>query len=431
MGNFPSGNLLLGNPPAALAQGNQHRLPTGSSGVGSGGDQSRKWKKALPGYRFSFPRDHASHDEFKTEWWYFTGHLESEDGRKFGYEVTFFRIGADASDPAMADAQALGSLVPSMKSKWNIDNFYPAHFALTDIQNKKFYFFEKLNRKGLGLADARTDSCHVFNERWSLSMLGDRFVLKADDKDLSLNLVLKNSKPLVVHGKDGVSQKASCAGCASHYYSMTRLLTDGLLIQNGKAMKVKGASWMDHEFGSNQLGADQVGWDWFSIQLNDGRDLMLYLMRKSDGSMDSNSAGSLVGRNGQVTHLELRDFTVSPLGHWKSPQSGGNYPMGWQISVYVPGGVRSTGGGSAVTGSKATAQGTQATADGERLTLTLNPMMNDQELRTKRSTGVTYWEGAVDVKGNSLGFGGTKKVDLSGQGYVEMTGYSERLRQKI
>lgn len=382
-------------------------------------DQPRKWKKALPGYKFSFPRDHASHDEFKTEWWYFTGHLESAEGRKFGYEVTFFRIGADANDPSLADAQALGALVPSIKSKWNIDNFYPAHFALTDIQNKKFYFFEKLNRKGLGLADARTDSCYVFNERWSLSMLGDRFVLKADDKDLSLNLVLKSNKPLVIHGKDGVSQKASGPGRASHYYSLTRMLTDGLLIDHGKAIKVKGTSWMDHEFGSNQLGADQVGWDWFSIQLNDGRELMLYLIRKSDGSFDSNSSGSVIGRDGTTTHLKLNDFTVSPVGHWKSPQSGGNYPMGWQIGVTVP--------------SSGVTQGGTLTPSpgGEKLTLTLNPLMSDQELRTKRSTGVTYWEGAVDVKGNSQNSGGTKKVDLSGEGYVEMTGYSERLRQKI
>lgn len=381
-------------------------------------DQARKWRKALPGYSYSFPRDHASHDEFKTEWWYFTGHLESQDGRKFGYEVTFFRIGADASDSSAAGAQALGSLVPSKKTNWNIDNFYPAHFALTDIQNKKFYFFEKLNRKGLGLADARTDSCFVFNERWSLSMLGDSFILKADEKDLSLNLLLRSSKPPVIHGKNGVSQKASCPGCASHYYSMTRLDTEGLLIDRGKAVKVKGSSWMDHEFGSNQLGADQVGWDWFSLQLSDGRELMLYLMRKNTGTIDSNSSGTIVGRDGQATHLKLSDFVVSPVGHWKSPQSGGNYPMGWQIGVTVPG----SGVGDASGGARTAL---------EKLTLTINPLMTDQELRTKRSTGVTYWEGAVDVKGTSQNSAGTKKIDLSGQGYVEMTGYSERLRQKI
>lgn len=399
-------------------------------------DQPRKWKKALPGYKFTFPRDHASHDEFKTEWWYFTGHLESADGRKFGYELTFFRIGADANDLSIAGVQPSGSKVPSIiNSKWMIDNFYSAHFALTDIQNKKFYFFEKLNRKGLGLADARTDSCFVFNERWSLSMLGDSFVIKADDKDLSLNLLLKSKKPPVIHGKDGVSQKATGSGRASHYYSMTRLLTDGVLIDHGKALKVKGSSWMDHEFGSNQLGADQVGWDWFSIQLNDGRELMLYLLRKSDGSIDSNSAGTLIGRDGQTTHLKSNEFTVSPVGHWKSPQSGGNYPMGWRIGVTVPrSGIQNgvtvprAGIQNGVT-SPTTGTPTPAVA-GELLTLTLNPLLNDQELRTTRSTGVTYWEGAVDVKGNSQLAGG-KKIDLSGQGYVEMTGYSERLRQKI
>jgi len=168
--------------------------------------------------------------------------------------------------------------------------------------------------------------------------------------------------------------------------------TGGVLKVDGKAEKVRGLSWMDHEFGSNQLGEDQVGWDWFSIQLDDQTELMLYLMRRKDGGVDPYSSGTLVSANGATRHLDLNNYRVEVLGRWKSPMSGADYPMKWKVAVPT-----------------------------EQIELEINPAFEKQELITNRSTRVTYWEGAVKTRGTTRG------KSVTGAGYVEMTGYAGKL----
>ncbi|CAN5704294.1 lipocalin-like domain-containing protein [soil metagenome] len=344
---------------------------------------AREFKQALPGYVFSFPKDHVSHDQFKTEWWYYTGHLESKDKKHYGYELTFFRTGVD-------------NLPVSKSSPWDVKDIFLAHFAITDENNKTFHYFEKLNRSGLNSAGAKLDHYYVFNENWSVEQLGDRFVLKADTPDFGLHLILNSAKQPVVHGQNGVSQKASCKGCASHYYSMTRLKSEGYVYLKGQAVPVTGTSWMDHEFGSNQLTAEQVGWDWYSVQLDNNTELMLYIIKKADNAIDANSSGTIIFPDGSSKHICQSEFTIKTARNWKSPHTGGLYPMDWTISV-----------------------------PSQKLNLTLVPSLDDQELSTAKSTGVSYWEGATSVKGQLNG------KEVTGQAYVEMTGYAEKFHKKI
>ena len=340
-----------------------------------------QYQAALPGYQYQFPRDHASHPDYKTEWWYYTGHLQTTAGKRYGYELTFFRVG---NDPKVVQEKNT--------SPWNTNNLYAAHFALSDESNKTFHYSEKLNRSGLNVAGARTDTYYVWNELWLAEQLGQPMIIRADSPDgkQEIHLLLTSQKPPVIHGKNGVSQKASCEGCASHYYSMTRLKTEGILLLEGKAYPVTGLSWMDHEFGSNQLAKNQQGWDWFSVQLTDNTELMLYLLRQDNGQIDPNSSGTVVYDDGRSRHLMLKDFTVTNAGPtWTSPASKGTYPIGWRISV-----------------------------PSEQLTLNITPAFENQELFTAGSTNVSYWEGSSHVSGTKQG------KSVQGQAYVEMTGYA-------
>lgn len=360
---FPFTNVIL---PAACAE-----------------QADNYYKKALPGYKFAFPRDHASHEAFKTEWWYYTGHLKSDDGKKYGYELTFFRSGISPSENSQ----------PKTKEHSNV---YLAHFAISDISNKKFLFYEKLTRSGLSLGAASSSVLHLYNDGWRVDEAGDAMMLTADAEKAGIKLLLNSKKPPVIHGKDGVSQKADCVGCASHYYSLTRLETKGLLFIDGKEKRVTGSSWMDHEFGSNQLTEEQIGWDWYSLQLSDNSELMLYMMRKRDGSIDKNSSGTIIGADGKAEHLSLSQYKVRAKSKWLSPLSKGNYPMNWEIEIPE-----------------------------KQIKLQVNADFNNQELVTKRSTDVTYWEGASSITGTKMG------KPITGEGYVEMTGYSETFRKKI
>ncbi len=341
------------------------------------------YKKALPGYKFSFPRDHASHEAFKTEWWYYTGHLKSDDGKKYGYELTFFRSGVSPAQKGEGIAKEHA-------------NVYLAHFAVSDISNKKFHFYEKLTRSGLSLGTASSSVLHIYNDGWRVDEAGDAMILTADAEKAGIKLLLNSKKTPVIHGKDGVSQKADCVGCASHYYSLTRLETKGLLFIDGKEKRVEGTSWMDHEFGSNQLTEEQVGWDWYSLQLSDNSELMLYMMRKRDGSIDKNSSGTIINADGKTEHLSLAQFKVQAKSKWLSPLSKGNYPMNWEIEI-----------------------------PSKQIKLQVNADFDSQELVTKRSTDVTYWEGASSVSGTKMG------KPITGEAYVEMTGYSESFHKKI
>jgi len=336
------------------------------------------YQLALPGRKLSFPADHRSHPDFKTEWWYYTGHLETDGGRRYGYQVTFFRFGVRDRQKETKDEPLFTDL-------------YMAHFALSDVAGEKFLFRERINRGYGEKAGAATDRYQVWNEDWRVE--GDRsnHQIQVNDRGAQLRLSLKSLKPPVLHGQNGLSQKGEGEGRASYYYSLTRMQTEGELTIGGKKDKVRGLSWMDHEFGSNQLREDQVGWDWFSIQLDNGTELMLYLMRRKDGSVDPYSSGTLVQTNGMTKHLALKDFRVAVLERWKSPKSGADYPMKWKISI---------------------------PADEAELEIT--PAFPSQELITSRSTRVTYWEGAARISG-SIG-----KKPVGGSGYVEMTGYAGR-----
>lgn len=337
------------------------------------------YQPALPGRKLSFPRDHFSHPDFKVEWWYYTGHLNTETGKRYGYQVTFFRFG-------LRDRQK--SPNPPL-----FGDLYMAHFALSDKDAGRFFFRERANRGYKDRAGASTARYRVWVEDWKVEGAGQNHLVEVRDRDAALRLVLAPLKPPVLHGQDGLSRKGEGEGRASYYYSLTRLRTDGELEIGGKKEKVRGLSWMDHEFGSDQLGQDQIGWDWFGIQLENAAELMLYQIRRKDGSMDPYSSGTLVRGNGTKRHLSLRDFRVEALERWKSPKSGGVYPMRWKIEVPA-----------------------------EEIALEIAPFFSEQELTTRRSTRVTYWEGAVEVRGRY------RRRPVRGQGYVEMTGYAGRLK---
>jgi predicted secreted hydrolase len=337
------------------------------------------YQLALPGRKLTFPADHYSHPDFKTEWWYYTGHLESDSGKSYGYQVTFFRFGLRDRQNEMKEAPLFSEL-------------YMAHFALSDLSAKKFTFRERIDRGIAGKAGAATNRLLVWNGDWKLSGDGNDHAIRVNDRGRQLRLNLRSLKAPVLHGQNGLSQKGEGEGRASYYYSLTRMQTEGELTVNGKSEKVRGLTWMDHEFGSNQLTEAQVGWDWFSIQLDNQTELMLYLMRRKDGSIDPNSSGTLVGADGITRNLSIQDYRIDVLDRWKSPMSGATYPMKWKVTI-----------------------------PSESVKLEITPAFPDQELITNRSTRVTYWEGAVGIRGTARG----KAVD--GNGYVEMTGYAGKL----
>lgn len=333
------------------------------------------FRAAVPGYEFSFPKDHGSHPEYKTEWWYYTGHLRTDAGRRFGFELTFFRVGI-----------AQGEKV----SQWDLRHLMPAHFAITDVEGKSFRYYERMNRASPFTADAAVGRLDLFNEAWraTTNRDGSWRLIAGDGKD-AIDLTLRSRKPPAVHGENGVSVKALGPGYASHYYSMTALEVTGTV--NGA--RCTGQAWMDHEFGSSALRESQQGWDWFSIQLDNDTEIMLYIIRRNDGTPDVTSSGSLITSDGRVIHLAREQMRITPASRWKSPKSGATYPMGWRIELPAL-----------------------------NVVVTLAPLLEDQELVTRGSTRVTYWEGAVDVSGS---FGGTP---VRGEGYVEMTGYDKAFR---
>ncbi len=335
------------------------------------------FRLATPPYEFQFPRDHGSHPEYSTEWWYYTGHLSTASGKRYGFEVTFFRVGIT---PPGAPTE----------SRWDLDQVMPAHFAITDVDAKEFRYYEKLNRASPFTALSEEGKLDVFNEGWRAITNPDgswRLVAK-EGKD-ALDLTLRTRKAPAIHGKDGVSVKALGIGYASHYYSMTRLEAAGLV--NGE--RATGLAWMDHEFGSSVLRENQQGWDWYSIQLDNDSELMLYIIRRTDGTADVTSSGSLVGSDGEVIPIRRDQMRITPRSRWKSTKSGATYPMGWRVEL-----------------------------PSFNVSLELRPLLQGQELVTAGSTRVTYWEGAVDVEGS---FGGTS---VRGEAYVEMTGYERKFR---
>ncbi len=341
---------------------------------------SEPWRMALPGYRYEFPRDHMAHPEFQTEWWYFTGSLRAEDtpaGRAdFGYELTFFRQARKASgDPT---------------SPWHSGQLFLAHFAMTDVAAGAFAHRERLNRPGPGLAGADASAGRIWNGNWEARLTGEHdWKLQAIDSEFALHLDLRSLKPPVLHGENGVHQKATEAGRASHYVSLTRLGTTGSLISQGKTRRVQGLSWMDHEFFTSQMDSNQVGWDWFSIQLDNRAELMIYRLRRRDGSIEPLSGGTYIHPDGRTEALPLRDIRLVSSRTWDSPHTGGRYPLAWDIAIPRLG-----------------------------IALQATPLLEDQELVSERRLGPSYWEGMMQYRGTQNG------ETLSGNGYMELTGYA-------
>jgi predicted secreted hydrolase len=343
------------------------------------------YDRASPGYDFQFPRDHFNHPNFQVEWWYYTGNLRTSDGRPFGFELTFFRLGA--GDDARTE--------PGKNTIWDLDNVYLAHFTLSDIAAGQFHKTERLNRAGPGLAAADLDQARIWNGNWEVRWLEPTAPLghqklRAVSEDFSLEIELTPQKPPVVHGEDGVSRKAAGPGRASHYISFTRLSAAGTLSLAGRQFEVNGLAWMDHEFSTDSMGPDQAGWDWMSIQLDNGEELMLYRMRRKDGSADPVSSGTFVDRDGRALHLDWSDIVMEPSEPWESPRTGGRYPLRWKVAV-----------------------------PRLKLTLECRAEFADQEVVSKRELSPTYWEGAVVYQGRA----GEEQV--GGVGYLEMTGYDK------
>ena len=331
------------------------------------------YQLALKGYHYQFPRDNFSHPDYQTEWWYYTGNVTSSNGRRFGFELTFFRQGI-ARQPNI--------------SPWYVHDLYMAHFALSDLTGRRYEHAERINRAGPGIAGVDGEQQVVWNGNWRAHIGQHSQQLQAMTEDFSIDLSLTPAKPVVIQGRDGISQKAAGIGHASHYVSLTRLLTSGSIHLNEADYRVTGTSWMDHEFFTGSMAPDESGWDWVGIQFDNDTDLLLYRMRHKDGSVDPFSSGSYVDASGHSTFLSSADFSMQSDGDlWTSTQTKGQYPLRWQISV--------------------PRFGLQCTA------ITSLP---DQEFTSR--FGPSYWEGAVDVIGKQSG------AASHGVGYLEMTGYA-------
>ena len=323
---------------------------------------------------FQFPADHGPHDEYRTEWWYFTGNISDGNAHHFGYQLTFFRFRPKAGETGGA-------------SRWRTEHFYMAHFALTDINNEKIHSFERFSRGAAGLAGASTGKLHVWLDDWSAAATSrGTFPLgiHAREDRIALDLSLQQGKAVVLHGDDGVSVKNSEPGNASYYYSYTRMPTEGRVSVGDKIYTVQGNSWMDREWSSSALGKEQLGWDWFALQLSNGHELMYYRFRRADNAPDRFSYGAVVLPGGYVSRFGFDQVELDVLDTWASPGSGVIYPSAWRLRVPE-----------------------------HELDLSIRPALADQEL----DLSFRYWEGAVEFDG-TLG-----ASDVGGRGYVELTGY--------
>jgi len=334
---------------------------------------------------FRFPRDHGPHPDYRTEWWYYTGNVTDERGRAYGFQFTFFR------NRLISDAAR--RRWPVRWSRWRSDTLILLHMAVSDISQKRFVHHRDAARAVPGIAgaafiDGRVD---VFLKKSELIIQGARHRLVGFGNPPSLDLRLVPEKEAVFHGREGYSKKGHAPDRASCYYSFPRMAVRGRLRVGGQWVTVRGSAWMDHEYSTAPLEAGVVGWDWFSLQLSDGTELMLYELRKADGSIHPVSQGTFVRSDGTKEDLVRTDFEVRVLGSWTSPHSGAVYPSGWSIRVPRLG-----------------------------LDVTVTPRLEDQEMVGEGADGIDYWEGSVAVRGRA---GATAK-EVSGLGYVELTGYA-------
>ena len=348
--------------------------PSGSLRLAEVTPLAEPFKRALAPVPIVLPRDHGPHEDFQTEWWYYTGNLQTQGGRRFGYQFTIFRRGLSPG----ADLRQQG---------FATNQVYFAHLALTDVEGGEHLALERFSRGAAGLAGGSGDPFRIWLENWVVEGLnedGSQVHLSASDERFSLDFTLEAQKPLTLHGDQGLSAKSERSGNASYYVSYTRMETSGTISIGGEVFEVSGSSWFDHEWSTSALDAGDVGWDWFALQLSDGRDLMLYWIRRDDGSFEPISGGSLVQPDGVSTPLSRDDVRIAVEQTWTSPHSGAEYPARWRIDIPTEG-----------------------------ISLQISPLLQDQELQVS----FTYWEGAVYVAGTSAG------QTIDGVGYVELTGY--------
>jgi len=345
-----------------------------------------QWQLALPGYHYQFPRDHFSHPDYQTEWWYYTGNLRTADGHRFGFELTFFRQALDLPQRFAVISDAT----------WRPDQIYLAHLALSDIDGGEFYHTERLNRAGPELAGVDSEKGRYWNGNWQVRWLSDatgKQQLEAVCRRFTLQLDLTPEKPFVIHGQNGVTQKGPEIGRASHYISFTRLRAGGELKLNRASLSLNGVAWMDHEFFTDQLDSTDAGWDWFAIQLENNEELMLYRLRKKPGQADRYSSGTYVDAHGEAHFLHGSELWLSPGAVWQSQNSGARYPLTWEIRI-----------------------------PSLNLELSERTALKDQELFSKDRAFPSYWEGAVAYSGR------IHAQPVSGVGYLEMTGYEKGLQ---
>lgn len=333
-------------------------------------------RATIPG-AVEFPRDLGSHDAYQTEWWYYTGNLQAQDGRDFGYQFTIFRRALQPVNEAA---------VVDDPSGWRSNQLYLAHFTVSDIAGNEFYASERFSRGGAGLAGAQAQPYRVWLEDWSASEIEPGKVrIQAATDEVALDLNLSETMPPVLHGDGGLSQKGPEPGNASYYYSVVQQDTSGEVTIGDETFSVEGLSWKDHEYSTSALSPGSIGWDWFSLQFDNGAALMLFQIRRDDGSIEPYSSGSFISSDGVVQTLSNEEWQLEVLDTWSSPTSGAEYPARWRLQV--------------------------PSID---LELEGRPLMADQEL----NVSTIYWEGATEFSGTLAG------DPINARGYVEMTGYA-------
>ena len=342
----------------------------------NGGQQApaEGFARALEPGAFEFPRDHGPHLDYQTEWWYYTGNLTTQDGRRAAYQLTFFRRGLAPGEPERTSELAATQV-------------YFAHFALIDAAANVHSAAERFSRGAGGLAGASGAPFEVWLDDWRAEALntdGSRVRITARHDDMALDLVLEASKPIVAHGMGGLSPKSETPGNASYYLSYTRMATSGTITLGGQTAPVTGQSWCDPEWSTSALGPGAIGWDWFSLQLDDGREVMFFQIRREDGSLEPASSGTLIEVDGSTRRLTADEVEVEVLAEWRSPDTGGQYPSRWRVSI-----------------------------PSAQITLDIVPLIAAQEMQVS----FVYWEGAVTITGSSQG------QPVLGVGFVEMTGY--------
>ena len=324
---------------------------------------------------FSFPRDHGTHETFRNEWWYFTGNLYDDANRRFGYQLTFFRISLDSQET-------------DRSSNWATSQVYMAHLAVSDVENREFHAFEKINRDSLGLAGFDEDTFRVNVEDWFIAGQDDGtfpWHLYGVKEGIELSLTVEPSKEIVLQGENGLSRKTVDGNNASYYYSITRLSTEGHIEINGTRYNVRGLSWLDREWSTSALSEEQSGWDWFSLQFDNDTDVMYFQLRNKDGSAYPYNEGLIVNPDSSSIRLVTGDIELKTRQYWQSP-SGGNYPVEWEAEIKPLG-----------------------------RSVILRAVFPEQEL----TLSTRYWEGAIDI------YDSKDPTNVIGQGYMELTGYAE------